>query len=211
LTTLSAVTQEAAGSNCSTGGNKITAGLDTNGNGVLDTAEVSTTAYNCSGAPGPGITWVNVTSTSVQAESNKGYLANNAAEVVVTLPAAPAIGDLVQISGAGTGGWKLAQNAGQSILVKGLPSGAVPAGETWTPRESQRWWRALASSADGSKLVAGVYGGGYIYTSAPDRTTLGAGGWLSGAQFDSLLLQYTGGGVFTPVSYVSYSGVFSGN
>ncbi len=39
-------------------------------------------------------------------------------------------------------------------------------GETWTPRESNRNWAAVASSADGSKLVAVVINGGQIYTSA---------------------------------------------
>jgi hypothetical protein len=173
LNSLMAIAPEAAGANCTYGGSKVTSGLDANTNGALDAGEVTATSYNCNGAPGPGITWVNVTGTSVQAQSNKGYLADNAAQVVVTLPASPAIGDLVHISGAGTGGWKLAQNAGQSILVKGLPSDAVtalPAGTVWTARDSIRSWYAVASSADGNKLVAADVGG-QIYTSTDSGAT----------------------------------------
>lgn len=52
LNALTATATEAAGSHCAAGGTRITAGLDTNGNGTLDTAEVSSTAYVCHGATG---------------------------------------------------------------------------------------------------------------------------------------------------------------
>ncbi len=42
-------------------------------------------------------------------------------------------------------------------------AGAV-AGWVWTPRESARYWRGVASSSDGTKLVA-TESGGRIYTS----------------------------------------------
>jgi hypothetical protein len=161
---LIAIVAEAAGANCSYGGNKVRSGLDMNANGALDAGEVTATSYNCNGAPGPGINWVDATTTSVQAQSNKGYLANNAAQVVVTLPAAPSLGDLVQVTGVGTGGWKIAQNGGQSILTRALPSNASPAGTRWTAHDSVRFWDAVASSADGSKLVAAEQGG-QLYTS----------------------------------------------
>ena len=46
---------------------------------------------------------------------NNGYVASNAAQVVLTLPVASIIGDTIKIQGKGTGGWKVAQNAGQLI------------------------------------------------------------------------------------------------
>jgi len=49
---LTATAVEASGANCATGGTRITAGADTNGNGTLDLAEVSSTAYVCHGATG---------------------------------------------------------------------------------------------------------------------------------------------------------------
>ena len=93
------------------------------------------------------LSWVDVTGTSVQALSNTGYMANSAEQVTITLPAAPAAGDVVAINGVGTGGWKVAQNEGQSIVVENLP---IP----WTPHETVRDWNAVASSANGESLMA---------------------------------------------------------
>ncbi|MEF7614153.1 sialidase family protein [Aquincola sp. MAHUQ-54] len=49
---LTAMAAEPAGAHCATGGTRITAGADANGNGTLDAAEVSSTAYVCTGAVG---------------------------------------------------------------------------------------------------------------------------------------------------------------
>lgn len=62
-----------------------------------------------------GITWVNVTGTSQSASINTGYIANNASLVTITLPTTAAIGSVIEISGKGAGGWKLAQNSGQTV------------------------------------------------------------------------------------------------
>jgi hypothetical protein len=43
---------EQAGANCATGGTKIEAGPDSNGNGLLDDREVNSTAYVCNGQSG---------------------------------------------------------------------------------------------------------------------------------------------------------------
>lgn len=43
------VTPEPAGANCSSGGNKIQAGLDTNRDGVLGSDEITSTQYTCNG------------------------------------------------------------------------------------------------------------------------------------------------------------------
>ena len=145
---------EAAGSNCTYGGTRISAGPDTNGNATLEPGEVTASAYACNGVPGPGVTWQDVTGTSVQALGNRGYLADNdTAEVVVTLPVAPALGDLIQVNGLGAGGWRIAQNAGQFVVTPHL-YGEV--GTVWTARQSNRTWLAVASSADGQRLVAAV-------------------------------------------------------
>ena len=104
--------------------------------------------------------WQVVVGSSQQARPNTGYVAANAALVTITLPMLPTIGDIVRVTGAGAGGWKIAQNAGQSMLGANL--GLV--GTTWTPHGSSLNWRCVASSADGTKLVAGV-DGGQIYTS----------------------------------------------
>ena len=108
--------------------------------------------------------WQVVTGTSQQAQPNNGYAVNNASQVTITLPASPNVGDTVRISGLGTGGWKIAQNVGQSILGAGLNLSGV----SWTPRDTARNWVSVACSSDGNKMVA-VVGGqnntGQIYTS----------------------------------------------
>lgn len=52
LTTVLASTPEPKGSNCPAGGVKVSAGLDANSNGVLDTAEASSNSFICNGLDG---------------------------------------------------------------------------------------------------------------------------------------------------------------
>jgi hypothetical protein len=107
-----------------------------------------------------------------------------------TLPTAPAIGDTWRVSGIGLGGWKTAQNAGQSV---------VTAVETiWMPHASQRSWSCVASSADGSKLVAVEYQG-QVYISTPSSPS-GTAGSLFGSQNAAIELIYIGNGQFIPLS-----------
>lgn len=161
---------EPAGSNCANGGTRIVSGIDTNGNGTLQPGEINATSYVCN-PPATGLfTWQDVTDTSVQATSNTGYMADSTSQVVVTLPANPAVGDRVAVSGTGTGGWMIAQNAGQTIVTKGLPGGSATAGAIWTSHESNRYWRSVASSSDGNKLVA-IATFGQIYTSTDAGAT----------------------------------------
>jgi OmcA/MtrC family decaheme c-type cytochrome len=47
---LAATSDEPAGTNCPNGGTKVEAGVDDNGNGVLDDSEVMSTTYVCNGA-----------------------------------------------------------------------------------------------------------------------------------------------------------------
>jgi hypothetical protein len=102
--------------------------------------------------------------TNLQATANFGYLATNpTAPVVVTLPATANIrvGETVRVTGAGAGGWVVAQNPGQVIQLGDL---ADTVGFAWRTNETARAWKAVAASADGSKLVA-VVSPGNIHTS----------------------------------------------
>ena len=90
-------------------------------NGAVGTSGQVWTSNGAGSAPtfqnasGGGMTWTEVTGTSQSASVNNGYISNNAAQVVVTLPATASVGDEVEINGKGAGGWRLAQNAGQTI------------------------------------------------------------------------------------------------
>ncbi len=108
-----------------------------------------------------GFPWQLVAAGAQQAQSNTGYIVTNNGQATITLPNNANVGDVVRVSSANSGGWKIAQNDGQSILLGNL--GLL--GASWTAHESDRAWRSVASSADGTKLVAVVYGG-EIYTSS---------------------------------------------
>ncbi len=111
--------------------------------------------------------WVTVTATNAQSYPNVGYLcANDTTPVTIVLPASPSVGDVIKVAGVGGAGWILAQNAGQTILAGNLSDSV---GQSWTAHDSSRAWSSVASSADGTKLVATVgnnlSASGYIYTS----------------------------------------------
>ncbi len=163
---LLSLTPESPGANCAYGGQRVQSGLDRDNNGVLSVGEVTSTSYLCSAAPAD-TQWVNVTGTAVQAVSNTGYLANNpSARVVITLPTAPAIGDWIKVTGVGSGGWTIAQNAGQRIATRSLAGGM---NITWTPQALTGSWTAVAVSADGTRQVA-ASSSGELYTSTNSGT-----------------------------------------
>lgn len=157
---------EGAGGSCAYGGQRVQSGLDLNGNGMLDAAEVTTTAYVCTAAPAD-TRWVEVTALSVQTEANTGYQANSGTGVTLTLPPSPAVGDWIKVVGVGSGGWTVAQNAGQRIETRGLPGGSD---FDWRSAALNGAWTGLASSADGTGLAA-VSASGELYTSIDAGTS----------------------------------------
>lgn len=68
---------------------------------------------------GSGFSWTEVTGTSQSMAVNNGYIANNGAQVDLTLPASANIGDSISVVGKGSGGWKISQNAGQTTFSAG--------------------------------------------------------------------------------------------
>jgi|GEM_PF-1652537 len=85
------------------------------GTNVTTSGSGSTVTINATGGGG-GLTWNEVTGTSQSAAVDNGYITNNAGLVTVTLPDTAALGSVVRICGKGAGGWKLAQNASESII-----------------------------------------------------------------------------------------------
>ncbi|TAL08495.1 MAG: hypothetical protein EPO02_12735 [Nitrospirae bacterium] len=64
-----------------------------------------------------GFTWTHVTGTTQTMASNNGYIVDNSGLVTLTLPATSTLGDEIQVIGRGSGGWTIAQLAGQQIIV----------------------------------------------------------------------------------------------
>jgi hypothetical protein len=119
---------------------------------------------NLSLGSGASLTWQTVTGLSQQAQPNTGYIATGSAPVTITLPLSPPIGSTIRIAGGGSGGWQVAQNAGQTVLAGISAQAAATTGINWSSRAFATNWSCVASSADGTRLVAAVYGG-RIYTS----------------------------------------------
>ena len=108
--------------------------------------------------------WVPVYGTTVQALPDTGYLLLNAQVTTVILPPAPRLGDIVRISGAGAGGWRVGQGVNQAILGNFVSY----KNSVWTvANASGGTWNCLAASADGAVMYAGMKGGSGIFAS-PD-------------------------------------------
>ena len=84
----------------------------TNGDGVSGNISVDTTIS--------GFTWVEETTTSRTLAAFEAVIANNASLVTLTLPTTAAVGDEIRVVGKGAGGFRIAQNAGESIRFIGV-------------------------------------------------------------------------------------------
>lgn len=199
---------EPTGTHCPRGGKRIDSGLDTNDSGVLDALEVTNTQYVCDAIEGRPLPWVHVTATAAQTERDTGYLADNEEQVTLTLPVEPELGALLRVSGVGRGGWRIAQNAGQSIQTIELAGGAI--GKEWAAQatDANKDWVSVASSADGIRLVAAQFGGDIFTSSDAGRSWQArkpipgsaAGSWFpvaSSADGTQLVAAEFGGKIFT--------------
>jgi hypothetical protein len=63
------------------------------------------------------ITWHNTITTPQAMVANNGYMANSSSQVVFTLPLSFAFSTFIYVQGFGSGGWHIAQNAGQNIII----------------------------------------------------------------------------------------------
>ena len=162
-TALITIVDEPAGTNCPHGGKHVSVGLDANANGVLEAGEVADTSHLCETAPGPGMDWLEAKATHQAMASNTGYIAMHAQQVVLSLPASPAVGDIVAVNGLGLGGWKIAQQPGQFVSSRHLPADG-PAGLVWTngglSRRSTAGSEGSISGRAGDRLTLMYVGGG---------------------------------------------------
>ncbi len=96
------------------------------------------------------------TAANMTATPNFGYLCtNNSTPVVITLPPSITIGETIRVAASGAGGWVIAQNAGQKILVGELLKNV---GVSWRTNGPSASWRGAAVSGDGRVMVAAPNG-----------------------------------------------------
>lgn len=117
--TTSGITQLTVGTNGqallgSTGADPVFATITSTGGSITFATGAGTLNMEAN-----GMAVVEVTGTSQQAAVNTEYLTNNAGLVTVTLPSSAAVGAKVAVTGSGSGGWRLAQNAGQTVHFLG--------------------------------------------------------------------------------------------
>jgi hypothetical protein len=186
-------------------GNLMT--LQPGGNlGILGTVSADSFAGN--GLVG----WQVPAGTSIQTQPNSGYLLTNASQVTVTLPTSPAISDIVRVSGGGAGGWRLAQNASQSVMGNFLKSGGAIS-TNWVEGGTNKNISLLgvASSADGSKLIIAGYPGLYTSTNSgltwkSNNAPVQSWGVVASSADGTKLVATTGNGVQAPIYTSTDSG-----
>jgi len=143
--------------------------------------------------------WQFVTGTVQQASIDTGYIVTSSNLTTIILPTDALGGEIVRISGASVGGWRIAQNAGQSIAGTFYTA----SNSTWVKANAANLgWQAIAAAADGLKMVASASGGGGLYTSTDAgknwssvSTTFSPTSLASSADGNHLFGATVGGGV----------------
>lgn len=125
-----------------------------NGTNVSITSSSNNITFN---ATGGGLNWIDVTGTTQAMSVNTGYVADNAGLVTLTLPSTAAFGTLIAVLGRGAGGWTIAQNAGQQIIV-GSSSTTVGVGGSVSSTDRRDSIFLLCTSANTEFTRTGVDG-----------------------------------------------------
>ncbi len=149
---------EPAGANCAAGGTRVDSGIDENGNGQLDAAEVAATVFVCNGAPGangaPGVAGAVGPAGSVGPDGQTGA-AGPAGQTGAAGPAgqAGAVGPVGSVGPAGQTG--VAGPAGAAGGAQG-PAGAAGAAGLTTLLLTSAEPAGANCAAGGVKLQAGT-------------------------------------------------------
>jgi hypothetical protein len=115
------------------------------------------------------IGWVPTNGTVVQAQVDHGYVLTSPQLVTVTLPAAANAGDIVRISGAGAGGWRIKENPGQSVIGN-FASYSNSYQVSVQISTFANDYRDVAASVDGSRMYAVGNFNGIVASSDSGRT-----------------------------------------
>lgn len=106
-----------------------------NGAGMNITGDVAGHSITFNSAGG-GLQWNDVTGTAQILDAGNGYVSENAALTTFTLPTTAAFGDFYIITGVGNGGWTLAQNASQLVILGKVTSTVGAGGSISSTRPS---------------------------------------------------------------------------
>jgi len=84
---------------------------------IMGTAFADTLKYRPSSGGSTYYTWTTIAGTSQNLVAANAYVPTASSLTTFTLPVSPTLGDHYLIAGSGSGGWKLAQNSGQSTII----------------------------------------------------------------------------------------------
>ena len=115
------------------------------------------------------IGWIPTNGTAIQAQVDHGYVLTNPQFVTVTLPAAANVGDIVRISGAGAGGWRIKENSGQSVIGN-FASYSNSYQVSLQISTFANDYRDVAASIDGGRMYAVGNFNGIVASSDSGRT-----------------------------------------
>ena len=126
--------------------------------------------------------WIPYAGTSTQAVRDTGYLLTGSQLTIITMPSVIFAGDIVRISGAGSGGWR-AVGSGSQTFIGNFSSYRS---SLWVPASvlTGNNWTSIASSADGSRMYAvanSALGGGFYTSTDAGHTWTGPNTFFSGS------------------------------
>ncbi len=82
--------------------------------------------------------WQNITTTPFNLVQDNNYLANAVARIFFVLPTTAVFGEEIKVAGVfGQGGWRIVQNAGQSIIVDNVQTTVGATGYIESVAETQ--------------------------------------------------------------------------
>ncbi|UBF29872.1 hypothetical protein K9N68_37310 (plasmid) [Kovacikia minuta CCNUW1] len=110
-----------------------------------------TWAVPSGGSGGGGLNWLEITADQTGI-AGEGYIANGGSRILVTLPVSPSIGDQIGVYAANTFGWRLVQQAGQTIRFAGRSSIGGTDGYLQSQAYGDAAWLTYLGSFGGSDV-----------------------------------------------------------
>lgn len=153
----------AAGAQCASGGTRINAGVDTNGDGTLQDSEATQTTVVCNGAAGAASSMPLVTLDDSSAReqafaANTRYVINaNGQQIMfLTLPSNPSVGDVVSFTSVGNADWNLTLATGEMVIDPVQGAIATTQADWQITGSASNSWNPLATDSTGLHVFAGA-------------------------------------------------------
>jgi hypothetical protein len=149
--------------------------------------------------------WELVSSPTLNANNNTGYIVTNTSPVTITLSDSPAIGDRIRITGAGSGGWRILSNNEKSLF--GFSNKIV-----WNPTLWPANWMSLAITSAkniiavgrGTKIPGNLSSGPEYKTWTSVSTSRNANIAVATASFDFVFISEDNGQGWNPVQQLGW-------